>query len=946
MRHLPLYPHAPIAAAEAAEPMSLDPSCTRCPLHEGVRTPCLPAEGEPGGLLVVDERPGKIEDQLGRPAAGDGGKLMRKVVAAHWRGPVAIDTAIRCAPGARELKDKHAEQCRGYLAQTVLEARPTRIVALGGWAAYSLLGRSVSPMSSRRGYTYLLGGRFGKEPIPVFFVMSPGLASRNRFLRRWFEEDLAWALTCPPPALPPIDEVARVVTTPREAEAAVAELSAAEWASVDVESAGLMFTESFRLLCVSATAKGEESPWVWDGPALARPALKRVLDRWLADPKAKKVGANVKFDELASEFDAWRRACAAREAARTRASAVDVVLAREAAASLGARGPGLLGGHVRPPLVVRGVVGDVRLWRKLLEPEAEGRLDAMAELVGMGGMKQEAQEEMRPTVAKIKKGLEWERRLAKRAQEDLVRRAAGDPPKKHPKMRPEAQAALDELHRIDRDDPALAKLIRDPDVEWEAWAYALVPNDMLLRYNARDTVGAARVGIRCEQVLSGEPELDRIRREVVDRASHAVKRVEGWGVCVDRPALQAFSSYLDGHLAQTRARLDAQVGADFDPESHDQVRELLFDKLRLKPLKETRTGKLSTDAEVLEALAGKHPVVGEILKWRQWSKFQGTYGRGLLPRVRDDGRIHTSILLDGARSGRTASQNPNLQNIPRAADSAEGKMVRDCFVAPPGWIFLELDYSQIELRIAAMLSRDPEMRKIFKSGVDYHRRTAELVAKIAWGIDPSQVQAPHRTQAKTINFSTLYGAGIGSIAARLGITYAQAERVVTAIMGHFKVLDGFIKSCISETRRTGYAWTWWAGQRARRRPLYGVADPDEGRRITAENGAFNTPVQGTANEFCVASMAECVEWIEEDGLEDDAHLILPVHDSMLFEVREPFALEAANRIRDLMLSHDSDGVPLEADCKIGRSWGSLVDLPLRDPARARAVADRVMGAAA
>jgi DNA polymerase-1 len=270
-------------------------------------------------------------------------------------------------------------------------------------------------------------------------------------------------------------------------------------------------------------------------------------------------------------------------------------------------------------------------------------------------------------------------------------------------------------------------------------------------------------------------------------------------------------------------------------------------------------------------------------------------------------------------------------------------MARDCFVAGPGRLFVELDYSQIELRVAAMLSQDPEMIRIYQSGVDYHRRTAELVSKLAWGIDPSQVQDPHRTQAKTINFSTLYGAGIASIAAKLGVTYAQAERVVTAIMGHFKVLAAFIDACKAETRRTGYAWTWWAGQRARRRPLYKIADPEDGARITAENGSFNTPVQGTANEFCVASLADCVEWIEEDGLEEDARLVLPVHDSMLFEVREEMALEVAHHVRGIMLSHDSQGVPLEVDCKMGRAWGSLDKVPLADDRKAEAAVARIRG---
>lgn len=1208
MRYLPLYPHAPVVAVEAEEPRVVDPSCTRCPMHEGVRTPCLSADGEPGGLLVVSEIPGRNEDALGRPFVGESGKLLRPLVAKHWRGPVAFDNALRCAPGKREVKDRHVDHCRGYLAQTVAEAAPERILSLGSWAAYGLLGRGVGMLSARRGYTYLLSGRFGAAPIPVFFVLNPAAGLRNRFLKRWFEEDLQWALTVDPPPLPPLDEVVRVVTTRADAEVAVAALSAAAWASVDVETAGVMFDRSFRLLCVSACAEGDESPWAWDAAALSKPGVREPLERWLADADAKKVGANVKFDELALESELSAR-----------------------------RGR-------KAPLVIRGVVGDVRLWRKLLEPEAEGKLDRMVELVGMGGMKEEAQSEMAPIVARIKRGLEWERRLQKRAEEDRARAARGEGPKKWPKVNPVGQAGLDALAAVDRDLPDLAPVVRDPEAPWEAWAYALIPEDMLLRYNGRDTAGTTRLTSYCAERLAAEPELDRTRRLVVDRAAHAVRKVEGWGVPVDRPALDAFASYLDGHLAQALAKIRAHAGPEFEPGNPHHVRAFLFDRLKLKPVKETATGLASTDAEVLEALRGKHPAVGDILRFREWNTMQTRYGAGMKPYVRRDGRIHTSILLDGARclprgelvltargylpveqvvpgddvlthegrarsvtdvienppatiyrvtlssghvlrttgaheymtvgrgwvtarelrlgdvvwtlgapevwrpvagwpyfvsswgrvrsarggaplalarkygadqghlkvglvrgdrlrrngnrkdfpvhrlvaaafcgvpspgqtavrhlngiawdnhaenlrwgtpaenaedarrhgtllgkagcvlsaadvewiraqpkagskqargpltdagiaarlgvsreavrdirsgrrradlrvgaepratfdlslvmsvevgfpeenvglvvaedhshvtagivthnSGRTSSQDPNLQNIPRAADSPEGKMARDVFVSLPGWLLVELDYSQLELRIAAMLSKDPEMIRIFLSGVDYHRRTAELVAKLAWGIDPSQVQDPHRTQAKTINFSTLYGAGIGSIAAKLGITYAQAERVVTAIMGHFKVLAGFIKDCIAETRRTGYAWTWWAGQRARRRPLYRIADQDEGARNTAENGAFNTPVQGTASEYLVASLADTVEWLEEDGLEGDAQVVLPVHDSLLLHVREDMALEAARRVRRIMLGHDSQGVPLEVDCKMGRAWGSLVKVPLNDAQKA------------
>ena len=848
---------------------------------------------------MVGEYPGRMEDAVGRPHAGDGGRVLRNMVAKYWSGPAAYDYAVRCCPGRSEVKPKHIEACRPYLARAVDDVAPQRILAVGSAAAYALFGRSVQARENRRGYAYM----FPKDgdPIPVFFLPSYTGAARNRFLRKYFEEDLAWALRCPLPEMPPFASDARVAETAIDARVAVVDIraksTAAEPASFDVESCGLLFDPSFRVLSLSVCGAGESDAWVWDRAALDDPKVRAPLLAWLADASAPKTGTNVKFDENAV----------------VSAFGVDV----------------------------RGVVGDVRLHRKLLAADASGALDKMVEHVGMGGMKEEAEEAMEPVVKRVRKGLEVERRLAKQREEDAALARAGSAPKKRPALRPEASAGLAELQRIDLEMPDLARLVRDPDVVWQAWAYALVPGDVLTRYNARDAVGTERVRAWVAPQLRAEPDIDAVRAAVVDRASHAVRKVESWGIAVDRSALDAFDAYLTAQLVPVRARLDTMAGPDFNPLSPPQCGELLFGKLGLRHDKRTKTNQQSTDGQVLEDLAGKHPVANAILEYRTIAKMRGTYASGMIPHIRADGRIHTSILLDGAGSGRTSSQDPNLQNLPRAKDSAEGKMARDCFVARPGYLLLELDYSQLELRVAAMLSRDPLMRQIFAAGLDYHQRTAELISQVAWGIPPSAVTEVHRTRAKAVNFGILYGKTARTLAKEWGIVVAAAEKIVAAIMGQFKQLAGWCEAQLQELRKTGEIWTWWAGRPARRRPLWRVADPEDGVRKNAENSAVNTPVQGTASEFCVASLADVVEWVEGDGIEEDCRPILPIHDALVIEVRRELVIEAAETTRDIMLAHDSDGVPLDVDAKVGRVFGSMIKFPVGDRAGCRAVLEKL-----
>jgi DNA polymerase-1 len=849
MKPVPLYPSLPLAVVEQERPRNATPLCNACPLYKGATSVCLKAEGDPGGLLVVGEYPGRAEDERGRPFVGESGRYLRRLLARQWHGPYALDNSIRCAPGAATVTETCVQNCRGFLAQTVREAEPTRVLAMGTHAAMSLLGRSPPLLSVRRGYGWLYNADVTDTgaAIPVFLLPNPAAALRNRFIRQWLERDLAWALEAQP-APPPWDAVAQQVETLDDAKEACALLRAAPWFAWDVETCGLLHEQGFRVLCLSACAKGSRTAYLWDEAALLGP-LGAPMRSLLADPSVGKVGQNLKYD------------------AASMRTAAGVVTAHH---------------H-----------GDTRLWRKLLAAHANAKLETLVELVGMGGMKEEAEHELA---------------LAVRTVQQVRARAKKAVPL------PGLNTALD-------------MAVRWPSEKPQRFAFGLLPKEVLHRYNARDTVGTTLIGEQLEPRVLGDKALGRVWEDIVAGANEAVEQVEAWGIAASRENARIFEAHLDAELLQVDQRLQAYPDLNIDNPA--SVAKLLYETLGLPPSKMTEHGAFSTDKEALKALMGAHPVVEDVLAHRKLSKLRGTYAIGVPSFIRSDGRIHPDIKLDGAETGRTSCEKPNLQNIPRPG-SAVAKMARDMFVAPPGYLLLEADFSQLELRVATMLSQDPEMLRIWAEGVDYHQRTAELIAPVMWGIDASQVTSEHRSTAKTVNFGIIYGRTPAGLAKQLGCSIAEAEEVINAVKGKFRKFAEWCARQHDTARRTGYVHTWWDGQPARRRALPDVASKDDQRRAHAENAAINSPIQGTASDFCIASLVECVRWIKEDCV--PAKLVLTVHDSLMFEVEESALEEVAYQVDRIMRSWPSAGVPLVVDMKVGQAWGSLQNYALQDAA--------------
>jgi DNA polymerase-1 len=460
--------------------------------------------------------------------------------------------------------------------------------------------------------------------------------------------------------------------------------------------------------------------------------------------------------------------------------------------------------------------------------------------------------------------------------------------------------------------------------EPKQWAFALLEDDVLHRYNARDAVSTDRIA----DVLMGRlrdgshTSLERVWDKLILPSLYAAEQMEAWGIAVDRSRVDGYHGLLAAKISDVKRRFDQYP--NFNPSSTRDVARLLYTDLGLVSQEFTETGFPSTAKEALKLLVDQHPVVSDLLEWRRLTKMMGTYAEALPAYIRADGRVHPTFRIDGARSGRWSCQDPNLQNLPRAKDSVEGKMARDCYVAGPGRLLVEIDFSQLELRVAASLSGDPLMKEVFTSGVDYHLATARMVSQQVWGVRPDDVTDPMRTQAKTVNFAALYGAGDEKIAAMLKMDVDEAARLKRAIFGKFSTLAAWIRNCLRQVQASGEAWTWWDGEPFRRRPLPYICDKDGSKRSQAEHAAWNSPIQGTASDLCAFSLVQCVNWIRDTGA--PVKLVATIHDALLFEVDEGFVPTLIAEATDVMTGWPAPGpqsVPFEVDVKVGPSWGSL-----------------------
>ena len=386
-------------------------------------------------------------------------------------------------------------------------------------------------------------------------------------------------------------------------------------------------------------------------------------------------------------------------------------------------------------------------------------------------------------------------------------------------------------------------------------------------------------------------------------------RMEHTGIAVDRAYLENMGADLREKLTALDARIQELAGEQFNVNSTDQLRYVLFEKLALPVVKKTSTGKPSTDASVLKKL--DHPVVDALLEYREYEKLRGTYVDGYLPLVDADGRIRTRFNQMAATTGRLSSDRPNLQNIPIRSES--GRTIRRAFIAGEGAEFLVADYSQIELRVLAHMSGDPFLVEAFRSGSDIHTATAARV----WGLSESEVTANQRRTAKMINFGLLYGMEAFGLADRLGISRDEAQQHMDAYFSQFVQVREFMSAVVTQARNQGYTTTLFG----RRRYLPELKSDNFRIRQMGERMALNAPVQGTAADIIKKAMIDLDASLRSEALAST--LILQIHDELILESPLDEIEVAEKLVVTTMEGVVSLDVPLEVDVATGPDLASV-----------------------
>ncbi len=424
-----------------------------------------------------------------------------------------------------------------------------------------------------------------------------------------------------------------------------------------------------------------------------------------------------------------------------------------------------------------------------------------------------------------------------------------------------------------------------------------------------------------------EKELDKrkvrnVFEEIEKPAIPVVEAMNKRGGKVNKKVLQNLGAKYHKELSSLEKKIWKEAGEEFNINSHKVLSEILFTKLALagKNQKKTPTGTLSTKESELEKLRVKHPIIGLILEYRELSKLLSTYIDAIPPLLDRDSRLHSTFILAGAATGRMASNNPNLQNIPNK--TVLGRAIRNAFVAEKGFKLVSLDYSQIELRIAAILSRDKKLIEIFKSGVDIHAGVAMRVFKVP----KESVDKGMRTRAKTINFGILYGMGVNALKTNLGVDRKEAQEFYNKYFETFTGLAAYLDKVKAEAERKGYTETLFG----RRRYFAGLKSPLPYVRAQAERMAINAPMQGTQADIIKIAMRKIDEHIKSEKHESDIHLILQVHDELVYEVKDFLVNEVVKHFKQIMegvlAPSVSRGVPIIAEAQVGENWGEMEEV--------------------
>ena len=428
---------------------------------------------------------------------------------------------------------------------------------------------------------------------------------------------------------------------------------------------------------------------------------------------------------------------------------------------------------------------------------------------------------------------------------------------------------------------------------------------------------------KLETAVMGDPGLASVYVTIEAPLMHVLSHINATGITLDVSYLAGLSKTMHTELTTLEVKIYKHAGREFNINSPKQMGDVLFDDLRLKPKNQKKTagGQRSTKESELDKMREDHPIITDILRYRELQKLVSTYIDNLPPLVSSDGRLRTTFVQTGAATGRMASQNPNLQNIPIRTE--ESKAIRQAFIASPGYTIVSIDYSQIELRIAAILSQDEKMIEIFTRGEDVHTGVAVRV----FGVKPEEVTREMRRKAKVINFGILYGMGVNALRGNLGegTTREEAQEFFNAYFNTFTRLAEYLEETKAYARTNGFTETLFG----RRRHFPGMQSTAPFIRAQAERMAINAPVQGTAADAMRVAMNRVYTYLGNEQKLDDVRILLQVHDELLFEIKDDVLKEEIPKLVTLMEGvldqYETYGIPLQADVAVGPNWGMMND---------------------
>ncbi len=406
--------------------------------------------------------------------------------------------------------------------------------------------------------------------------------------------------------------------------------------------------------------------------------------------------------------------------------------------------------------------------------------------------------------------------------------------------------------------------------------------------------------------------MDNLFYEIELPLTEVLASMEHEGFLIDAKGVKDFGEVLKSDLMELEGRIYSIAGKKFNILSPKQLGEVLFDDLGLPPKKKTKTG-YSTNAEVLDELSGKHPIVELILQYRQLSKLNSTYVEGLLKAVSPDGRIHSSFNQTETRTGRISSTEPNMQNIPVRTEL--GKNMRKFFAAKDGFVLLDADYSQIELRILAAVCGDKTMQSAFAEGHDIHAITASQV----FGLPLEMVTPSMRRAAKAVNFGIIYGIGAFSLSKDIGVSVAEADKYIKEYLRHYPNVSKYMEKTVEDAVKNGFVTTIFN----RRRYIPELSSSNKNIQAFGKRAAMNAPIQGSAADIIKIAMVKVYKRLKEEGL--DARLILQVHDELIVEASEKDAEAAAKVLKEEMEGAAKLSVPLIAEVNKGKTWYDAKD---------------------